>query len=134
MISQDILTALHGRLLEDQVRLQESLDSLRGGGELAPTFLVDESDAVDQHPADEGSELFEREKNMALDREIEASLDQVQEALARWNAGTYGTCMRCGKQIPEKRLQALPEALYDIECQAIIEHERTTGQHAAQRA
>lgn len=134
MTSKDVSDGLHERLLAERDRIQGALRELRGGDEQAPTFLVDESDAIDQHPADEGSELFEREKNMALDRELQATLDQVHEALARWDAGTYGTCARCGKPIPEGRLQALPEAIYDIDCQAVIERQRAGRYRGAQHS
>ena len=35
---------------------------------------------------------------------------QVEAALARIDAGTYGTCVDCGQQIPDARLEVRPEA------------------------
>ena len=40
----------------------------------------------------------------------QALLSEVQAALKRIEAGTYGKCIVCGKEIPEKRLEALPWA------------------------
>jgi RNA polymerase-binding protein DksA len=88
------------------------------------TFHSDEmTDVVDQHPADEASELFEREKNITLRQTLEESLLSVNEALQKFEEGTYGVCARCGKAIPEKRLRALPEATHCIECQALLERQ-----------
>jgi len=52
-------------------------------------------------------------------------LEQVQAALQRLDNGTYGFCQRCGKPIDARRLEALPYAEYDLECQEIVERETT---------
>jgi RNA polymerase-binding transcription factor DksA len=49
----------------------------------------------------------------------------VQAALPRLDNGTYGFCQRCGKPIDARRLEALPYAEYDLECQEIVERETT---------
>lgn len=62
-------------------------------------------------------------QEMALnlgDRESQAVAD-IDQALMRLEEGTYGLCLRCGKPIDERRLEALPTARYDAACQAIIE-------------
>jgi RNA polymerase-binding protein DksA len=112
---------LHERLLRERQRLQAEISSLSRGGIRSDTFQDDETDSVDQHPADEGSELFEREKNLTLQRTLQASLQEVNEALRKLDEGTYGVCESCGKPIGEKRLRALPEATHCIECQTKIE-------------
>ncbi|HEX6508201.1 MAG TPA: TraR/DksA C4-type zinc finger protein [Chloroflexota bacterium] len=124
MISEELRNELHAQLLIDQDRLQREIDTLRSGGIRADTFNDDdEQDVVDQHPADEGSELFEREKNLTVLGTLETSLQDVKDALARFDAGTYGICENCGKPIDERRLRAFPAARYDIECQAKLERQ-----------
>jgi DnaK suppressor protein len=49
---------------------------------------------------------------------------EIDEALRRIDDGTYGKCQRCGRDIDERRLEALPTARYDAECQAQIEAEQ----------
>lgn len=56
--------------------------------------------------------LGERESQMVAD---------IDQALLRIDEGSYGICQRCGKPIPERRLEAMPTARYDAECQSIIE-------------
>ncbi|MGI8824764.1 MAG: TraR/DksA C4-type zinc finger protein [Chloroflexota bacterium] len=130
MISQDLCNELHDQLLVERTRLEQEISNLAGSGSRADAFLEDESDAVDQHPADEGSELFEREKNMTLKRNLEASLESITEALRKFDEGTYGICETCGKPILEKRLRALPGATHCIECQSKLEkHPRTAYVH-----
>ena len=45
----------------------------------------------------------------------------IDQALLRIEEGSYGACARCGKPIDERRLEAMPAARYDAECQAAIE-------------
>ncbi|HLR05528.1 MAG TPA: TraR/DksA C4-type zinc finger protein, partial [Pyrinomonadaceae bacterium] len=45
----------------------------------------------------------------------------IDQALMRLDEGSYGLCVRCGKTIDERRLEAVPTARYDAACQAAIE-------------
>jgi DnaK suppressor protein len=47
----------------------------------------------------------------------------VISALQKIDDGSFGSCERCGEEIAEKRLEALPFARYCIECQRAIEQE-----------
>lgn len=62
-----------------------------------------------------------------LDRES-AMLKNVQAALARFDNETYGVCLRCDEDIPEKRLNALPWAAYCVKCQEIVDRQRAMGE------
>jgi DnaK suppressor protein len=46
---------------------------------------------------------------------------EIDQALLRIEEGTYGICARCGGEINERRLEAVPTARYDTTCQSIIE-------------
>ena len=60
--------------------------------------------------------IYEREMNMALRRRARRKVKSLQEALKRFEEGTYGVCERCGRKIGAQRLEALPEARLCIEC------------------
>ena len=45
----------------------------------------------------------------------------IDQALLRMKEGTYGICSRCGQPINERRLEAVPTARYDAQCQTLIE-------------
>jgi YteA family regulatory protein len=64
----------------------------------------------DNHPADHGTELFERQKDIALNEHAEKELEEINEALHAIDEGTYGICTECGADIPFERLQAVPTA------------------------
>ena len=45
----------------------------------------------------------------------------IDQALLRMKEGGYGICVRCNEPINERRLEAVPTARYDAQCQALIE-------------
>ncbi len=45
------------------------------------------------------------------------TLNKIDEALRKLDEGTYGICNDCNQEISEKRLDALPFAIYCVECQ-----------------
>ena len=73
------------------------------------------SSSSDNHLADTASETYERELDEGLEDDAREQLRQVDEALARIEAGTYGTCSACGKEIPVERLEAVPWTTLCIE-------------------
>ncbi|MCP9484790.1 MAG: TraR/DksA C4-type zinc finger protein [Gaiellaceae bacterium MAG52_C11] len=69
----------------------------------------------DNHLADSASETYERELDEGLEADAQWQLREVDEALGRIEAGTYGTCAVCGKEIPAERLEAVPWTTLCIE-------------------
>lgn len=69
---------------------------------------IGELSLYDNHPADIGTELFERGKDLALSEHAQIQLDKVDHALNAINEGTYGICEHCGAEIPYERLEAIP--------------------------
>jgi len=63
------------------------------------------------------SQVFEQQRDLALrDRAIQ-QLVLVDAALGRLGNGTFGRCLRCGRDVAPARLEALPWAAHCIECQ-----------------
>ena len=85
----------------------------------------DVKDTVDLSVMDVNKELAlrlgERESQMIAD---------IDQALLRIQEGSYGVCARCEKVIDERRLEALPTARYDANCQAIIEAANGEDEHS----
>ena len=64
----------------------------------------------DDDYADTGSATFERERAQSLALNSRRILQQVEDALRRFDEGTFGICERCGQPIEKERLEALPYA------------------------
>ena len=69
------------------------------------------------HMADDATEVFEQAKDLALRQNLERLMEQVEDALERFAAGTYGLCEQCRKEIDPARLKALPYATLCLSCQ-----------------
>ena len=98
-------------LLEERKRVQDAIQYIH-----------------DEHP-DTGDEVASLHAPMAnaaltLEREMDDTLEEnsgnvlaeIDAALERIDAGTYGTCANCGRTIPPERLEALPRATLCIDC------------------
>lgn len=74
-----------------------------------------------QHPADVGTDLFERESAVGLQLAFRWELAEVLAALERMDEGTYGACLDCGARIAAERLEARPHAARCLDCQRRFE-------------
>lgn len=85
-------------------RLEQSLED-----------TVGELSTFDNHPADMGTELFEREKEITLNERKKQELEEIDQALQAMKDGTYDLCQECGRKIKEERLLAAPTTRYCFE-------------------
>ena len=89
--------------------LQDEVNESRDGDDSS------ELSGYDQHPADQGSETFEREKDLSILEGLEADLAEIEAALQRVDEGTYGVDEVTGEPIDPARLEALPTARANID-------------------
>lgn len=89
--------------------------------------VLGELSDVDQHPADIGTETFEREKQASILEVTERQLQDVERAMGRLDDGTYGTCEACGRVIPIERLEARPATRFCLDDQQRAEAEAAAG-------
>ena len=113
-------------ILLEQLRRHE--DQVRDNQQAALEMVAADDgvkDSVDMSLHDVNQEiafrLGERESQIVAD---------IDQALLRIDEGSYGTCARCGKEIPERRLEAIPTARYDAECQSLIESRTGEDEHS----
>jgi DnaK suppressor protein len=76
---------------------------------------------VPLHMADVGSENYDQEFTLGLIENEQATLELVQAALNRIDAGSYGKCSECGEPIAKQRLQYLPYVKSCIQCARKLE-------------
>ena len=74
------------------------------------------SNADDEHDPEGATIAFERQQVVALLEQARQRLADVEAALARREAGEYGTCENCGRPIAPERLAARPAARTCIDC------------------
>ena len=111
----ELLQALRSGLEAERVRLCAEIEEYEREGQETLSDVSGENNYRD-HMADQGSATFARELDMTLEDNARQSLAQIERALARMDAGTYGVCARCGNPIGEARLEAVPAAELCIAC------------------
>ena len=79
------------------------------------------SAAGDQHLADHASEMVDRELDESLEDNAEQLVRDIDRALEKSDDGTYGKCERCGQDIPQERLDAVPYATLCVTCRQLEE-------------
>ncbi|MDX6266402.1 MAG: DnaK suppressor protein [Frankiales bacterium] len=82
---------------------------------------IDEDGDIVEDDAAEAADFTESDRAEAMVDAAEARRAEALEALARMEAGSYGVCVDCGKEIPEARLQFRPEAARCVEDQERFE-------------
>jgi RNA polymerase-binding transcription factor DksA len=105
-------------LLEERSRYVKSAQSLRAEADA----LIEGREPGDVQFDEEGGEgdtlAVERERDLALSAHAQAAVDEIDTALGRLEAGTYGICVVSGKPIPKERLRAIPWASERVEYKA----------------
>ena len=76
----------------------------------------DASVSFGKRVGDGTTEAVERLNRVGTARELEAILRDVERALEKVEEGTYGICDRCGRLIPEARLEARPWSVLGVDC------------------
>ena len=114
--SQDVYKA---QLIEARRQLLERIAYERGGVVSRADMAADHYDNSFQSRAQIQTE---RQTEFAMNEHETAELGDIDAALERIQAGSYGTCTDCGIGIPAARLNAYPSAKRCIDCQSLAEH------------
>ncbi len=104
------LESIRQRLVDEESRLRGELET---DMEEVPEPMTYGSQAAS------ATQVFDQNRALALRERAARELTQVQAAIGRIEAGTYGRCKACGKPIDPERLDALPWAEFDLECQRL---------------
>jgi RNA polymerase-binding transcription factor DksA len=123
-ITGHIPVLLQERLPLRRTDLETFRSSLRqevadGERELATAAAQDDDEIAHGAAAD----LYERELRLAEITAFKRDRYDVEAALGRMGAGTYGMCVDCGRPIPLDRLVARPQAARDVERERSVERE-----------
>jgi DnaK suppressor protein len=117
-------------IAQQKQRLQElkaELERVRDGLEEDQRFRAEEEEDFTEHDAGDMSQsLFTREVDATVEQQVERRLENVERALQKIEEGTYGLSDDSGEQIPNGRLEAVPEAVRTVEEQ---ERYRETYRH-----
>jgi RNA polymerase-binding protein DksA len=111
---------------EFTARIEKSLTDLKT--EIISNLIVSNQDFKEimegmdpKDLADIASDDIDRKMIEAIGAQDLKRLKLIDSALTRIQQGKYGLCVKCGKRIPQDRLEAIPYALMCIECKTVEE-------------
>ena len=106
---------MKNRLLAERAKYIHSEETYRAEAEA----LIEGREPGDVQFDDESGEgdtlAVERERDLALSAQARVAVDQIDAALERIAAGTYGICVVSNSRIPQARLRAIPWAAERVE-------------------
>lgn len=117
-LAPSTLERFRKRLEEEQARLGELVRDIEAEREEVRLTETSSDRSPDPNTAEGGSLAFEMEKELSLWQNSQDILSKIQEAVARIEEGTYGSCDHCGTAIPVARLDALPYTKLCVDCSA----------------
>jgi RNA polymerase-binding transcription factor len=134
---RETIMARHGSQIDSQIDVEavrrklraerERLIDMRRGLEETAADPTTDVSVVNQHPADAGSDTFERSKTLAILDRADRHLSDVDRALERLDRGNYGVCEACGEPIGPTRLNARPAARLCLRDQELAEEQESAA-------
>ena len=106
---------LRKRLIDDRASTRALIDQLAGD---LDTFQGSRRDspADDEHDPEGPTLAFEHSQSSAILGQTRVHLAQIDDAIVRLDAGSFGVCVTCGKDIPAARLDARPYSTQCVTC------------------
>ena len=115
--------ALRSQLLSRREEIQRELEELQQELEDYGVEQGIERGSLGNHLAEDGTNVQEQERILAVSGDLTALLTQIEGALQRMDEGAYGICQRCGNPIEPERLEAFPYVAYCIKDQQLLEQQ-----------
>lgn len=112
------------RLSQERARIKSDLDSLDAEVARLGMDQQTEGGGAGNHMADNATDIAEQERDLALIGTLQERMRDVDRALERLDAGTYGICERCHEAIMPERLEARPFATLCVNCQSQVDRQR----------
>ncbi len=110
------LEEIKKRLEKDQEDIKVRMVELKKSDPFSDPDYSNDNAAVD-------NDVREQEAHQRIEAELDTLKEKrtnIEQALKRIEKGNYGFCKRCNKEIPEKRLELVPETSYCVDCESAI--------------
>jgi DnaK suppressor protein len=111
MVEEELVERMRRALGEQRALLRREIAEQGADPDSDEVSFVDDAGFSDRSHSTQ-----ERSRLISVVESLRANLAEVDRALERIDAGTYGSCERCGKPIDPARLEARPWALLCIDC------------------
>lgn len=112
------LKAQREALLAERKTYEKQIDELKAEAQELVEEMEPGDIQFDEESGEGGTTSVDRELDLVLSAQASAVIEDIDQALAKIEAGTYGICENCGQLITKARLEALPYARLCIQCKS----------------
>jgi len=112
MVEEELVERMHGELVRQRAHLRREIADQGADPDGDEVSFVDDAGFSDRSHSTQ-----ERSRLISVVETLRSNLKDVERALERIDASTYGVCERCGRPIDPDRLDARPWAPLCIDCQ-----------------
>lgn len=116
--SDKFLAEQRALLVAERATYEEQAESLKAEADQMAREMEPGDIQFDDESGEGASANVDRERDLALSAQARAAVDEIDRALAKIDAGTYGVCEGCGQPIVRARLKALPHARLCVACKS----------------
>lgn len=118
-LSEEQFLEEQGALLEEERAVYASqAEALKASADAMAAEMEPGDVQFDEESGEGHTANVDRERDLALSAQARAAVEEIDRALAKIAAGTYGACGHCGQPIPRARLQVLPHATLCVACKS----------------
>jgi DnaK suppressor protein len=114
----DFLTEQRTLLLQERESYTKQADELKAEADSLALEHEPGDVQFDEEGGEGGTSNVDRELDLLLSAQARGAVLEIDRALAKIDAGNYGTCEQCGQPIPQARLKALPYAALCVGCKS----------------
>lgn len=115
---QRFLAAHRRQLLDERAIYEAQAEDLKAEADSLAEEMEPGDIQFDEESGEGGTVTVDRERDLVLSAKAKDAVEEIDHALAKIEAGTYGFCENCRKPIPEDRLTALPYARLCVPCKS----------------
>ena len=105
-------------LLDERATHVRQAESLKEEADALAAEMEPGESEFGEEGGEGGNLSIERELDLVLSAQAKAAVDEIDRALVKIVVGTYGLCEKCGREIPQARLKALPHAPLCVACKS----------------
>lgn len=114
-LEKNVIEELKSSLIDEKSRIEGEINKIASKNPQEGGYET-KFNEIGSGEDENASEVEEYTDNLALEKTLEKQLKNIGEALAKIEAGTYGLCEKCGKEIDVDRLRAYPSAKNCMNC------------------
>ncbi|MGH9127827.1 MAG: TraR/DksA family transcriptional regulator [Acidimicrobiales bacterium] len=105
-------------LIAEKLVYEDQAEALKAEADSLAEEMEPGDIQFDEESGEGGTVTVDRERDLVLSAKAKDAVEEIDHALAKIDAGTYGFCENCRNPIPEPRLTALPYARLCVPCKS----------------